>query len=509
MKAQRTSASNLEGTRKSLRFSLAVAVVAMLSVVCGAEAILTSHRPEKPEPRAERTAIQLRVAGVPSDGIICFETKLNSVTAKNANGRTAILVSKPVTVEVMHWAGDSEAVAVTSLDRGRYTEIAISATGARMTYLNPVTGLLMTKQLSTSYNTTIHFNPALVVSATPVVLNLQISPADIVSTLGMGNSSVRNTGEMFRVNATRVNASGVQKPETGRVDRIVGSVTNVSRRSLTLTDGQTGSALTFKVDLNTRFYNAGLSSLQGLIVALRGRSAKDGSLVATEVEALESHSGAVMEGVVSGYIPNSSVVTLASQDGSGDGMKSSIMGSGISVDPSNNPNFVVDTHEVDMTGLESLQFDSNSLVLGQHVQVQSMRAIQRGSDGNAALVVPETVKLEPQTLTGTVANYRSGSTPGTSTFDLVFATDASMNVLNPFFYTMHVYQQAGTDMQKLSAAISNGATVRVWGLVFYSPLPQGSGVKAATEATRAVALLGHRQNESAFVMVAGRISSNR
>ena len=179
----------------------------------------------------------------------------------------------------------------------------------------------------------------------------------------------------------------------------------------------------------------------------------------------------VTDGIVSGYIPDSNLVTLASQDGAGSGMKSSIVGSGISVDPSENPNFVVDAQDMDMTGLESLQFDANSLVLGQHVQVQSMRAIQRDSKGNVARVAPETIKLEPQTLTGTVANYQAGTTPGSFSFDLVFATNASANVLNPFFYTMHVYQQRGTDMQSLTAGISNGAKVRVWGLVFYSQLP--------------------------------------
>jgi hypothetical protein len=160
-----------------------------------------------------------------------------------------------------------------------------------------------------------------------------------------------------------------------------------------------------------------------------------------------------------------------------------------------------------MTGLETLQFDADSLVLGQRLQVQSMRAMQRDANGNAARVLPETVKLEPQTLTGTVANYQPGITPGTFTFDLVFATNASMNSLNPFFYTMHVYQQRGTDMQGLSAGISNGAAVRVWGLVFYSQLPQGSSnIKAVRGVQR---FLVRQQQEPAFIMVAGRISGNQ
>jgi hypothetical protein len=272
-------------------------------------------------------------------------------------------------------------------------------------------------------------------------------------------------------------------------------------------NGQTGAALTFRVDRNTRFHNASLSTLKELIVVVRGRSDGAGFLVATDVEALENANGTVMDGILTGYIPNSNVLTLASQDGFGSGMKNSIVGSGTSVDPSQNPNFVVDTHDVDMTGLETLQFDADSLVLGQRLQVQSMRAMQRDANGNAARVLPETVKLEPQTLTGTVANYQPGITPGTFTFDLVFATNASMNSLNPFFYTMHVYQQRGTDMQGLSAGISNGAAVRVWGLVFYSQLPQGSSnIKAVRGVQR---FLVRQQQEPAFIMVAGRISGNQ
>ncbi len=504
MKPTTTSPNILQAATKNLVSSFAMTLVFLLSAVSGAAAAM----PTPPrEPVVERTSVELRIDGVPSDGVICFELKLSSVTAKDTKSKTTVLVSTPLTVEIMHLAGASEPVALGSLPQGQYTDIAIAANGVKLTSLDPMTGLLVTKQLSASYNTTIHFQPALTVDANPVILNLQVNPASVVNAVGMGNNGIRNMGQVFRVNATRLSASVQQKLAKRAADRIVGSVTSISSSSLTLINGQTGAALTFRVDHNTRFYNASLSTLHGLIVAVRGRSDENGFLVATEVEALENSNGAVVDGVASGYIPDSNLVTLASLDGSGSGMKGSIVGSGISVDPSQNPNFVVDAQDVDMTGMESLQFDANSLVLGQHLQVQSMRTIERDSDGNAARVVPETVKLEPQTLTGTVTNYQPGTTPGTFTFDLVFATNASANVLNPFFYTMHVYQQRGTDMQSLPAGIRNGAAVQVWGLVFYSQLPQGSSSIKATRG-RAVRFLVRQQNEPAFIMVAGRISAN-
>jgi hypothetical protein len=62
------------------------------------------------------------------------------------------------------------------------------------------------------------------------------------------------------------------------------------------------------------------------------------------------------------------------------------------------------------------------------------------------------------------------------------------------------------DLQSLPAGIRNGAAVQVWGLVFYSQLPQGSSIKATRG--RAVRFLVRQQNEPAFIMVAGRIGAN-
>jgi hypothetical protein len=186
-------------------------------------------------------------------------------------------------------------------------------------------------------------------------------------------------------------------------------------------------------------------------------------------------------------------------------MKNSIVGSGVSIDLGDNPKYVVDSDDVDMSGMESLQFDQSSMVLGQHVQVRSLRGTRSDNHGNAALMAPESVRLEPQTLTGTVTNYQAGATAGTASFDLVFATNASYNVINPFFYTMHVYQQSATTLQ---TAVSNGTVVRVWGLVFFSQLPENrSSIKAAGH--RGVRLLGRQHDQPTFVMVAGRITGNQ
>ncbi len=506
MKPTTTSSKFLPVATRNLLSSFALAIVFLLSAV--STTVATSSLASSGREPVSRTSVELRIGGIPSDGIVCFELNLTSVTAIASNGSATTLVSKPLTVEIMHLAGDSEPVVLSSLATGQYTDVVIAANGSKVTSLDRASGLLITRQTATTYNTTIHFQPALTVDGNPVVLNLQVNPASVVNTTGTANNGIRNNAQMFRVIATRSNTLLRGKIAKVAADRMVGSVSGIYGNFFTLINGQTGAALMLKVDNNTQFHNASLSTLHGMIVAVRSQSDKTGFLLATDIEALENARGAVIDGVATGYIPDSNLVTLASQDGSGSGMKSTIVASGISVDPVENPTYLIDARDVDMTGLDSLQFDASSLTLGQHLRVQSMRAVQRDSNGNAARVIPETVKLEPQTLTGTVTNYQPGTTPGTFTFDLAFATDASMNVINPFFYTMHVYQQRGTNMQSLPAGIGNGTTVRVWGLVFYSPLPQNSSSIKAMRGN-VERFLVRAQREPAFIMVAGRISGNQ
>jgi hypothetical protein len=481
-------------------------IAVLLLSVSGVLAATPKPIPTPRQPRVANTAVQLRIGGVPSDSVICFEMKLSSVVATNANGTTVQLLSSPVAVEIMHWAGDSETVALSNLPQGQYSQIAITAKAAKATSLDPVSGMLVTKTLANSYSTTFRYSPKLTVSRTPIILNLQVSPGSVVNASVLGSNAGGNSAQMFRIATHQINTIGVQKPENGRIQRIVGVVTSSSNGTMTVQNGQTGTSLTFQIDQNAQFQSATRSTLNGMIVAVRGQSGTNGNLVATDIEALENQHGSVVDGVISGLIPNSPSMTLALQDGSGSGLKNSLVGSGVSMDPSENPNFTVDTHGIDMTGMASLTFDSNSLVLGQHVQLQSMRGMQHGGNGNAAAVLPETVVLEPQSLIGTVSNYQAGTTPGTFSFDLVFATNASMNVINPFFYTMHVYQQRGTDMH-VSAGIRNGSKVQVWGLVFYSQLPKGSAAIIRAAGRGAHRFLGRMEESPSFIMVAGRIAS--
>src|SRR3981081_2951807 len=101
MKLTTASSNNLQAATKKLALSFAIALVFLLSTISGAAAATPVPLDREAVARA---SVELRIGGVPSDGIICFQLKLSSVTAKATNGKTTSLVSKPLTVEIMHLA---------------------------------------------------------------------------------------------------------------------------------------------------------------------------------------------------------------------------------------------------------------------------------------------------------------------------------------------------------------------------------------------------------------------
>jgi hypothetical protein len=357
----------------------------------------------------------------------------------------------------------------------------MTVTGAKLTYLRNGVPVQLTS--TRAYTSTYIFRPAYALPWTPAILNLQIDvPATVVFTASNGLANVYKP--VFNVIPMGVTPDG-QIPETGRVDHMVGEVTDATDIYFTVTDWETGAALTFNTDSNTHFVNASPSTILGMTVAAYGSTNDDGSLLATEVDALESATGAVVEGG-SVRVLAGSQIGVVPQGGIGAGVPAGVAGAKVFVD-AGAASFQIDAHNTDMTGLESLQFDGASLALGQVVRAQSASQMQAGFSDYTGSMAADTVSLEPQSLTGTVANYQATS-PNTASFDLILPTDGSSGLksMNPAVTSVHIFQQAGTDLLNLGGGIVNGMSVDVRGLLFFSTYP-GSGPAKV------------------FVMVAGRI----
>jgi len=162
--------------------------------------------------------------------------------------------------------------------------------------------------------------------------------------------------------------------------------------------------------------------------------------------------------------PASSIAVLT-QDGIGGGMDSSKIGASFTADVSG-AQFKIDQGNIDTSGLGGIPgtpnfpFDAASLKLGQRVEVESINAIPTAG----GTVVADKVKLQQQTLNGTVANFAAGS-GGAATFDLSLPSDSYLKLLSGQS-SVHVFLYPGTDNSV--GTIANTNQLRVRGLLFWT-----------------------------------------
>ncbi len=437
-----------------------------------------------------KSPVQVRMGDDPSDLVMVFAVTLNSVTLTSSTGASVNLLLSPTQLDLAHLSDTSEPLTVFSVPQGNYTQIQVALSNAVVTYFDPTTLAPVKKQVAPASPVTIAFNPALVVGTNPSVLTLDFDLKDTIN-LNMGTGAFSLNTPVIKVSQSAVGTSN-QLAETGQLNHLLGQVTSVSGTAFTMTLGQTGLPVTFGTDGSTVFTNATLNTLTGMIVAVDGSTNADGTWYAQSVQASENSTGLVLDGMLSGYT-NSGNFSMVTQDGIGSGVTPALLGATVSVDV-NTTNYAIDTAGMDMTGITFL-FDISDSTPGQSVEVQSSSAMAPDPDGNTGLVTPQNVVLEQQTLAGTVSNYVAGSSSGTAQFDLNLPADGSsyLSAANPGTATVHVYQQAGTDIHNLPNGVQNGQAVRVRGLLFYNPLVGSE--------------FGNSQSSNPFNQVAGRISN--
>jgi hypothetical protein len=126
--------------------------------------------------------------------------------------------------------------------------------------------------------------------------------------------------------------------------------------------------------------------------------------------------------------------------------------------------YVIDNRGLDFSGLTvpgaTFPFDATTAQKGQRVEVESAGAIP----ASGGTITADKVRLEQQTLGGTVSNFVAG-TSGKATFDLALPADSYLTGISGQT-VVHVFQQAGTDNR--FGTIGNTSVVRVRGLLFFT-----------------------------------------
>jgi hypothetical protein len=434
---------------------------------------MSNTPPPAPNPGGGGSALMaatiVTIADSPADRVVSFELTVNSVTLTKSDSSIVQLLSAPRRVEITHVSGSAEPLTLQAIPQGTYTSMSIVVSAPEVVFIDNAGHTVQKEDQTFTKTINITFNPALQAGATPVVLTIDVDArGSLIIDAVNGNVTVNPVAVVSLNNIAE--QQNEQEVENGELEHIVGQVTASSSNSFTIQTGA-GSTIPFTTNSTTEFEGVtGAANLTiNMLVRVEGRTAMDGSAVAKEVEVL-SPDGMEAEGIVTSTTGNPvTSFNVVAQDGSGNGMTSSMKGAVLTVNVNNGTRFRVDEGNVDLGGLTLPTFDASTLSKGQRLEAESDAAAVNG------VLTAESVKLQQQALVGAISAI-SGMQ-----FTLTVPDDSAFKLLTGK-NTLTVLTQSKTRM-KNNVTITQGAVVKVRGLVFF-------------ETARA-----------AYTMVAGRIST--
>ncbi len=400
---------------------------------------------------------QIKIGDAPADSVIALELTITNITLTNQNGSSVTVLSSPTEVEVSHLAGTVETLTLSNVPNATYTQASVTYSGAEVTYIPAGSTTPVEKQLAASGTVNVTLNNLSIGGSSVVSFDLNASQSLAFDATG----NVTSLSPVFAVSAMSVAPENLQEEESGGFEAVGAISTAPVNNAFVLALEIPGQSAMLHVNSNTS-YSDGLNTYsdlkQGMLVEVEATTQADGSLLAKEVELVENQ-GVEAEGVITALNNPLTQFTMVDDDGMGSGFASANMGSNINVGVSAiSTQFRANLHNIDMSGLSFTFNNSLNVAKGQNVQVESSAGMQTNSTINADKVV-----LVKQSLSGSVSNYvASGSS---ATFTLNLSPDAAFLKLTGVS-AVKVYQQSGTELKDLTA-VSNGATVRVRGLLFF------------------------------------------
>jgi hypothetical protein len=414
---------------------------------------------------AGATAAQVRMGDAPSDRVISFEISVGPITMTPTSGSAVTVLASARRLELNHLSATSEPLALLNVPQGSYSSATLTVAKPEVVFINNL-GQIAKLEPAFSQAITLNFSPTFNVGTSAPVVNIDLNVANSLAFDGQGNiTGVNISANSFSLSTAAVAPENEQEFEDGELEDTGGTVTSVNGTSFVLTLGVSGTTLTFTTDSNTEFKDgASLATMLNTVVTVEGVTRSDGTLYAKEVEGIENEGGAEVEGLITHVTGNPATqLTFTSDDGSGSGMDDTKVGSNFTVDVSG-AGYKVKAGNIDTSGIGGLPappifpFDATTVHSGQRIEVETSSALS----GNS--LVADKVSLQQQTLSGTISGL-SGSAP--TTFTLTVAADSAFAMLSGST-AVTVYWQPGTDLHNLPHQLSNGDTVRVRGLVFFT-----------------------------------------
>ena len=404
-----------------------------------------------------------------NDQILKFEITVSSVTltATSPAMTTANLLSKPAEVEFVHQAGTFEPLALANIPAGTfsggnsysgggtysgsttYSGATFTVSNAEVVVLNAGVPVSVPANL-TATTVTVVFNPAITMNGNSIAtINFDLDLAGSVTLNGTPVTSA-TVNPMFNVTSNAIPAIANQDDNSGEIEDIHGSVTNISAPNLTLQTSR--AAFPFITDINTQF-EGGITQLSDLkvgdIVEVDGVTRPDGTKYASKVARNGGSTGEEVEGIITSETGSpATALSIADQlDSSG----SATPPTTVNVAINSGTVFAVRTDKLNLTSLPA--FDASHIGKGQRVEADSATA------GFPTLATG--VKLREQALVGTVA---ASPAPTSSSFTLNLSPTSVFGTLSGET-SIAVTVPSGII---LKVAPTAGATMLLRGLVFFS-----------------------------------------
>ncbi len=429
------------------------------------------------------TTVVLLASSTANDQLVEFPLTLNSLTLTSQSGKTATLLSEPLSAEFIHLNGNLEPLATVSIPPGIYTSAsaAVGGTPPVCVGVDSSSGQILTDGAINGPGTpsvTVNLPQPITVTgtATGLVLNLQVSQSAPFSG-GCGQALTFSVPIAPTFDLTSlVIAAQPTNSSNGKALGLVGAIASIGATGTQFTVSVpygywNGNPPTWQVSTNGSTVFQGIANASelgtGMPVEMDVALQQDGTLLATRVAVYDTD--ATNLSLSSGQL----LIARTSQSAFS-GLTTQFVGDLPTMSDEfgyGNATFGVSNQ---FTNLQSLPFAANfsaaNAVPGQNVLVASNAPMVNGFP---ALPLPATtMKLMPQTIDGTVSAVSTSSS-----FTIYTVTLAPYNLFpnlaarsgqpalltNP--NTVVVYADSNTQMLNTST-VSAGGQFRFYGLVF-------------------------------------------
>jgi hypothetical protein len=301
----------------------------------------------------------------------------------------------------------------------------------------------------TAATVTLVFNPAITITNSSIsTINFDLDLAGSVTLNGSPVTSA-TVNPTFTVTSITTPASANQDDNSGEIEDVHGTVTNVTAPNFTIQTSQ--ATLTFITDIYTNFEDgiAQLSDLKvGDIVEVDGMTRADGTKYASKISVDGESTGEEVEGIITSVTgaPATSISIADQVDSSG----SATPPTSVNVAINSGTTFTVRADKLSLSSLPA--FDASHIGKGQRVEADSATA------GFPTLAT--NLKLREQALVGTVA---ATPAPSPSSFTLNLSSTSVFGSLSATTSIAVIVPNGVT----LKVTPTAGATVLVRGLVFF------------------------------------------